>query len=181
MSWNGSTYQFLAEDGYQRAMGSMSKTVNEVASQRDNAMAALKKRDAAYGEVVNELEEARERLNAFADHLRTSTETVISLKTENFNLKEEVEDLKKELEIEIEVKLEVVQERNEQAKTIKEQVATIETLQDQCKVNDREIAASAKTQEIMTNALQKQSEEIEFLKELLEEQGISTEPSGMKP
>ena len=58
--YNNTTYQFFAEDGYQRAMGSMSQTVNEVANQRDNAMVALKKRNAAYGEVVNELEEARE-------------------------------------------------------------------------------------------------------------------------
>ena len=128
MSWNGSTYQFLAEDGYQRAMGSMSQTVNEVANQRDNAMVALKKSDAAYGEVVNELEEARERLNAFADHLRTSTETVIALKTENFNLKEEVEDYKDSEEIQKRVKRRLVEERNEQAETIKEQAATIEAL-----------------------------------------------------
>ena len=177
MSWNGSTYQFLAEDGYQRAMGSMSQTVNEVANQRDNAMVALKKRNAAYGEVVNELEEARERLNAFAEHLRVSTETVISLKTENFNLKQEVQDWKESEEIQREVKLEVVQERNEQIEVVKEQAATIEALQEHCKVKDREIAALTKTQEIMTNALQKQSEEIEFLKVLLEEHGISTEPS----
>ena len=91
MSWNGSTYQFLAEDGYQRAMGSMSETVNEVANQRDTAKAALKKSNAAYVEVLNELEEVHERCNALADHLRISTETVISLKTENFELKEEVE------------------------------------------------------------------------------------------
>ena len=156
MSWNGSTYQFLAEDVYQRAMGSMSQTVNEVANQRDSAMAALKKRDAAYGEVVNELGEARERLNAFAEHLRVSTETVISLKTENFNLKQEVQDWKESEEIQREVKLEVVQENNEQAETIKEQAATIEALQVQCKVKDREIAE---------------------LKALLEEHRISTEPS----
>ena len=91
MSWNGSTYQFLAEDGYQRAMGSMSETVNTVANQRDTARAALKKSNAAYVEVLNELEEAHERSNALADHLRISTETVISLKTENFELKEKVE------------------------------------------------------------------------------------------
>ena len=127
MSWNGSTYQFLAEDGYQRAMGSMSETVNEVANQRDNAKAALKKSNTAYGEVVNELEEARERLNAFAEHLRVSTETVISLKTENFNLKQEVQDWKESEEIQREVKLEVVQERNEQSR-FKEQAATIEAL-----------------------------------------------------
>ena len=59
MSWNGSTYQFLAEDGYQRAMGSMSETVNTVANQRDTARAALKKSNAAYVEVLNELEEAK--------------------------------------------------------------------------------------------------------------------------
>ena len=81
----------LAEDGYQRAMGSMSETVNTVANQRDTARAALKKSNAAYVEVLTELEEAYERLNAFADQLRISTETVISLKTENFELKEKVE------------------------------------------------------------------------------------------
>ena len=174
---SNTTYQFFTEDGHLRALGSMSQTVNEVANQRDNAMAALKKSNAAYGEVVNELEEARERLNAFAEHLRVSTETVISLKTENFNLKEEIEDYKDSEEIQKRVKRRLVQERNEQAETIKEQVATIEALQDQCKVNDREIAASTQAQEIMTNALQKQSEEIEFLKALLQKHGIRTEPS----
>ena len=80
-------------------------------------------------------------------------------------------------EIQKRVKRRLVEERNEQAETIKEQAATIEALQEHCKVKDREIAALTKTQEIMTNALQKQSEEIEFLKVLLEEHGISTEPS----
>ena len=49
MSWFGSTYQFFAEDGHQRAMGSMSQTVNEVANQRDNAKEALKKSAAEGG------------------------------------------------------------------------------------------------------------------------------------
>ena len=120
MSWNGSTYQFLAEDGYQRAMGSMSETVNEVANQRDTAKAALKKSESAYREVLNDLEEAHERLNAFAEQLSISTETVISLKTENFELKEEVEDLKEDQEIQKRVKRRLVEETKEQAETIKE-------------------------------------------------------------
>ena len=120
MSWNGSTYQFLAEDGYQRAMGSMSETVNEVANQRDTAKAALKKSESVYREVLNDLEEAHERLNAFAEQLSISTETVISLKTENFELKEEVEDLKEDQEIQKRVKRRLVEETKEQAETIKE-------------------------------------------------------------
>ena len=131
---SNTTYQFFTEDGHLRALGSMSQTVNEVANQRDNAMVALKKRNAAYGEVVNELEEARERLNAFADHLRVSTETVISLKTENYNLKEEVEDLKDDQEIEKEIKRELVQETKEQAAIIsalKAEIARLKGVKEQ--------------------------------------------------
>ena len=40
----------------------MSETVNTVANQRDTARAALKKSNAAYVEVLNELEEAHERV-----------------------------------------------------------------------------------------------------------------------